>query len=166
MGEWWPFSSLLSSRWLTDATVLSQIHTHPTQSCKWRPLEGGLASVSDKHTIKVSCPPWIFTRTLASSACSLSPSQWSALLPLRRSESSTRSGQGRPGSKRLCRFGIFRLTDPGGLQTILECNAKEAFHPHPDVPIYTVSDFCLCGFLACPLSVARSCRIVTTAMCK
>ncbi|KAJ3551771.1 hypothetical protein NM688_g4515 [Phlebia brevispora] len=34
-------------------------------------------------------------------------------------------------------FGIFRLTDPGGLQTILECNAKEAFHPHPDVPIYT-----------------------------
>lgn len=36
------------------------------------------------------------------------------------------------------RFGIFRLTDPGGLQTILDCNAKEAFHPHPDVPIYTV----------------------------
>ncbi|KAI0705401.1 hypothetical protein C8Q76DRAFT_750732 [Earliella scabrosa] len=37
-------------------------------------------------------------------------------------------------------FGIFRLTDPGGLQTILECNAKEAFHPHPDVPIYTDCD--------------------------
>ena len=40
------------------------------------------------------------------------------------------------------RFGIFRLTDPGGLQTILDCNAREAFHPHPDVPIYTVSDQC------------------------
>lgn len=38
------------------------------------------------------------------------------------------------------RFGIFRLTDPGGLQTILECTAKEAFHPHPEVPIYTVSE--------------------------
>ncbi|KAH8101729.1 hypothetical protein BXZ70DRAFT_931678 [Cristinia sonorae] len=37
-------------------------------------------------------------------------------------------------------FGIFRLTDPGGLQTILECNAKEAFHPHPPVPIYTDCD--------------------------
>ncbi|KAF5344607.1 hypothetical protein D9758_013891 [Tetrapyrgos nigripes] len=35
-------------------------------------------------------------------------------------------------------FGIFRLTDPPGLQTILECTAKEAFHPHPDIPIYTV----------------------------
>ncbi|KAF8422312.1 hypothetical protein L210DRAFT_3336917, partial [Boletus edulis BED1] len=28
-------------------------------------------------------------------------------------------------------FGIFRLTDPPGLQTILNCHAKEAFHPHP-----------------------------------
>ena len=35
-------------------------------------------------------------------------------------------------------FGIFRLTDPPGLQTILGCHAKEAFHPHPDIPIYTV----------------------------
>ncbi|KIM82654.1 hypothetical protein PILCRDRAFT_70357 [Piloderma croceum F 1598] len=37
-------------------------------------------------------------------------------------------------------FGIFRLTDPPGLQTILDCNAKEAFHPHPDLPIYTDAD--------------------------
>ncbi|EIN14652.1 Mov34-domain-containing protein [Punctularia strigosozonata HHB-11173 SS5] len=37
-------------------------------------------------------------------------------------------------------FGIFRLTDPPGLQTILDCTAKEAFHPHPDVPIYTDAD--------------------------
>ncbi|KAK7446749.1 hypothetical protein VKT23_014445 [Stygiomarasmius scandens] len=36
--------------------------------------------------------------------------------------------------------GIFRLTDPPGLQTILRCNAKEAFHPHPDLPIYTDAD--------------------------
>ncbi|KAI0725958.1 hypothetical protein C8Q72DRAFT_561912 [Fomitopsis betulina] len=37
-------------------------------------------------------------------------------------------------------FGIFRLTDPGGLQVILDCTAKEAFHPHPEVPIYTDCD--------------------------
>jgi len=37
-------------------------------------------------------------------------------------------------------FGIFRLTDPPGLQAILECTQKEAFHPHPPVPIYTDAD--------------------------
>ncbi|KAK7052947.1 hypothetical protein VNI00_004267 [Paramarasmius palmivorus] len=37
-------------------------------------------------------------------------------------------------------FGIFRLTDPPGLKTILDCRAKEAFHPHPDIPIYTDAD--------------------------
>ncbi|EJD51825.1 Mov34-domain-containing protein [Auricularia subglabra TFB-10046 SS5] len=38
-------------------------------------------------------------------------------------------------------FGIFRLTDPPGIQTIMACTAKEAFHPHsPDVPIYTDAD--------------------------
>ncbi|KAJ7088886.1 hypothetical protein B0H15DRAFT_780457 [Mycena belliarum] len=37
-------------------------------------------------------------------------------------------------------FGIFRLTDPPGLQTVLKCTAKQAFHPHPDVPIYTDAD--------------------------
>lgn len=38
-------------------------------------------------------------------------------------------------------FGIFRLTDPPGLQTILSCDQKNAFHPHPELPIYTVSDY-------------------------
>ncbi|KAJ7656632.1 hypothetical protein B0H17DRAFT_1337951 [Mycena rosella] len=37
-------------------------------------------------------------------------------------------------------FGIFRLTDPPGLQTVLKCTAKQAFHPHPDIPIYTDTD--------------------------
>ncbi|KAJ7862988.1 hypothetical protein B0H13DRAFT_2565897 [Mycena leptocephala] len=36
--------------------------------------------------------------------------------------------------------GIFRLTDPPGLQTIQNCNAEQAFHPHPDGPIYTDAD--------------------------
>jgi len=37
-------------------------------------------------------------------------------------------------------FGIFRLTDPPGLQTILDCHATEAFHPHSERPIYTDAD--------------------------
>ena len=37
-------------------------------------------------------------------------------------------------------FGIFRLTDPPGLQAILACDARDAFHPHPDLPIYTDAD--------------------------
>ncbi|KAF8145523.1 hypothetical protein K438DRAFT_1871835 [Mycena galopus ATCC 62051] len=37
-------------------------------------------------------------------------------------------------------FGIFRLTDPPGLQTVLKCTAKQVFHLHPDVPIYTDAD--------------------------
>ncbi|KAI8376164.1 uncharacterized protein BYT42DRAFT_534381 [Radiomyces spectabilis] len=34
-------------------------------------------------------------------------------------------------------FGIFRLTDPPGLDVISTCQQPSAFHPHPDVPIYT-----------------------------
>ncbi|KAJ6619403.1 hypothetical protein B0H10DRAFT_1913010 [Mycena sp. CBHHK59/15] len=37
-------------------------------------------------------------------------------------------------------FGIFCLTDPPGLQTVLQCTEKQAFHPHPDVQIYTDAD--------------------------
>nr|GAT60500.1 predicted protein [Mycena chlorophos] len=37
-------------------------------------------------------------------------------------------------------FGIFRLTDPPGLKTVLHCTEKQAFHPHPDLPIYTDAD--------------------------
>ncbi|KAG8770067.1 hypothetical protein FRC12_004539 [Ceratobasidium sp. 428] len=36
--------------------------------------------------------------------------------------------------------GIFRLTDPPGLQTILKCTAKESFHPHSAANIYTDAD--------------------------
>ena len=38
-------------------------------------------------------------------------------------------------------FGIFRITDPPGLDVILNCQEREAFHPHPDMAIYTVSCF-------------------------
>ncbi|CAO3636054.1 unnamed protein product [Cunninghamella blakesleeana] len=34
-------------------------------------------------------------------------------------------------------FGIFRLTDPPGLDVISSCKIEKAFHPHPDVSIYT-----------------------------
>ncbi|CAE6418291.1 unnamed protein product [Rhizoctonia solani] len=36
--------------------------------------------------------------------------------------------------------GIFRLTDPPGLQVILKCHAKESFHPHSTGNIYTDAD--------------------------
>jgi hypothetical protein len=36
-------------------------------------------------------------------------------------------------------IGIFRLTDPPGLDVISNCKKTPAFHPHPDLPIYTVS---------------------------
>ncbi|GAA93429.1 uncharacterized protein L969DRAFT_52828 [Mixia osmundae IAM 14324] len=34
-------------------------------------------------------------------------------------------------------LGYFRLTDPPGLQTILHCRAKDLFHPHAALPLYT-----------------------------
>ncbi|KAH9974434.1 hypothetical protein BGW80DRAFT_1304054 [Lactifluus volemus] len=37
-------------------------------------------------------------------------------------------------------YGIFRLTDPPGLKTILDCVLTDAFHPHPELPIYTDAD--------------------------
>ncbi|GAA5807894.1 hypothetical protein MFLAVUS_001274 [Mucor flavus] len=37
-------------------------------------------------------------------------------------------------------FGIFRLTDPPGLDVISNCKKTPAFHPHPDLPIYTGAD--------------------------
>ncbi|KAG9100185.1 hypothetical protein FRC06_004460 [Ceratobasidium sp. 370] len=36
--------------------------------------------------------------------------------------------------------GIFRLTDPPGLQIILKCTVKESFHPHSAANIYTDAD--------------------------
>jgi hypothetical protein len=40
-------------------------------------------------------------------------------------------------------FGVFRLTDPPGVDIISNCKETPAFHPHPDLPIYTVSFFSL-----------------------
>ncbi|CEP14054.1 hypothetical protein [Parasitella parasitica] len=37
-------------------------------------------------------------------------------------------------------FGIFRLTDPPGLDIISNCKKAPAFHPHPDLPIYTSAE--------------------------
>ncbi|GAA6038332.1 hypothetical protein JCM8097_003948 [Rhodosporidiobolus ruineniae] len=36
--------------------------------------------------------------------------------------------------------GVFRMTDPPGLQTVMRCTASGTFHEHPDVPIYTDVD--------------------------
>ncbi|KAL1921190.1 uncharacterized protein VTP21DRAFT_10906 [Calcarisporiella thermophila] len=34
-------------------------------------------------------------------------------------------------------YGIFRLTDPPGMDVIMKCTDERLFHPHPDVAIYT-----------------------------
>ena len=35
------------------------------------------------------------------------------------------------------RWGIFRLTDPPGLKSILNCHEQGLFHPHAETHIYT-----------------------------
>ncbi|KAF7722711.1 hypothetical protein EC973_002837 [Apophysomyces ossiformis] len=35
------------------------------------------------------------------------------------------------------KFGIFRLTDPPGMGVISHCKSENAFHPHPELSIYT-----------------------------
>ena len=35
------------------------------------------------------------------------------------------------------RWGVFRLTDPPGMQAILGCNLPGIFHPHAETNIYT-----------------------------
>jgi STAM-binding protein len=39
-------------------------------------------------------------------------------------------------------YGIFRLTEPGGLTTIINCRHSALFHEHPDIKggIYTDAD--------------------------
>ncbi|KAF7335557.1 MPN domain-containing protein [Mycena venus] len=107
--------------------TLGWIHTHPSQSC--------FMSSVDLHThasfqcmlpesFAVVCAPksdpkYVLAFSLHS-YLDIFPFGVDSLLP------------------RL--FGIFRLTDPPGLQTVLKCTAKQAFHPHPDVPIYTDAD--------------------------
>jgi STAM-binding protein len=40
--------------------------------------------------------------------------------------------------------GIFRLTDPPGVETIASCTLR-GFHPHPPLPLYTDADSALQG---------------------
>ena len=60
------------------------------------------------------------------------------------------------------RFGIFRLTDPPGLDIIMNCKAKEAFHPHSDSSIYTVS---VVPPRSCPSAENQAIRTATGHMC-
>lgn len=38
------------------------------------------------------------------------------------------------------KVGIFRCTQPPGLEVILQCQNKHPFHAHPDLPLYTDAD--------------------------
>ncbi|GAA6056613.1 hypothetical protein JCM3770_006356, partial [Rhodotorula araucariae] len=37
-------------------------------------------------------------------------------------------------------YGVFRMTDPPGIQTIVQCREVGAFHPHSPLPLYTDVD--------------------------
>ncbi|GAA5988736.1 hypothetical protein JCM10908_006147 [Rhodotorula pacifica] len=37
-------------------------------------------------------------------------------------------------------YGVFRMTDPPGLEAVLNCHDEGAFHPHPPLPLYTDVD--------------------------
>ncbi|KAG6918444.1 hypothetical protein DXG01_014321 [Tephrocybe rancida] len=93
--------------------TLGWIHTHPSQSC--------FMSSVDLHTH-------------AGFQCMLRESFAVVCAP----KSEPRHLADAPSSSRS--FGIFRLTDPPDLETVLRCEAKAAFHPHPDRPIYTDAD--------------------------
>ena len=42
-----------------------------------------------------------------------------------------------PLLKAINRWGVFRLTDPPGMQSILNCTQPGIFHPHADENVYT-----------------------------
>jgi STAM-binding protein len=37
----------------------------------------------------------------------------------------------------LCSWGVFRLTDPPGMQSVLNCRKTGLFHPHDEPDVYT-----------------------------
>ncbi|BGP42697.1 hypothetical protein JCM10449v2_006709 [Rhodotorula kratochvilovae] len=37
-------------------------------------------------------------------------------------------------------YGVFRMTDPPGVQAVIQCREEGAFHPHPPLPLYTDVD--------------------------
>lgn len=37
----------------------------------------------------------------------------------------------------ICRWGVFRLTDPPGMQAVRACQKPGIFHPHEESNIYT-----------------------------
>lgn len=96
-----------------------------------------LRSIHIRHS-RASCPLSTSTPTLASRECYRSRLPLSVHQRQHQSERPRYFPFGFLTHLLLYSFGIFRLTDPPGLQAVLECTQKEAFHPHPPCPIYTV----------------------------
>jgi hypothetical protein len=47
------------------------------------------------------------------------------------------SNASRFSSANLIRWGVFRLTDPPGMQSVLNCRQTGLFHPHSEPDVYT-----------------------------
>lgn len=99
-----------------DLLVLGWIHTHPTQTC--------FMSSRDLHT---HCGYQIMMPESIAIVCAPSKNPSSVILKLSIASSTNQSYS----------WGVFRLTDPPGLESILNCKKTGLFHPHAETNLYT-----------------------------
>jgi STAM-binding protein len=97
-----------------DLMVLGWIHTHPTQTC--------FMSSRDLHT---HCGYQVMMPESIAIVCA--PSKMPSYVPENVCAASAN----------LNRWGVFRLTDPPGMQSVLKCQQTGLFHPHAESDIYT-----------------------------
>lgn len=100
-----------------DLMVLGWIHTHPTQTC--------FMSSRDLHT---HCGYQVMMPESIAIVCAPSKD---------RSVENTCDIAIAVIANGSCRWGVFRLTDPPGMKSILNCNQTGLFHPHAEEDIYT-----------------------------
>ncbi|RUS25191.1 hypothetical protein BC938DRAFT_472505, partial [Jimgerdemannia flammicorona] len=115
-----------------DLMTLGWIHTHPTQTC--------FMSSVDLHT---HCSYQLMLPEAIAIVCAPKHDPKYVLLPLSVHEPQRFDDDRNPEASltdpfHLFSYGIFRLTDPPGLQIIVNCRERPSFHPHPaDEPLYT-----------------------------
>ncbi|KAI9847293.1 MAG: hypothetical protein M1837_002880 [Sclerophora amabilis] len=111
-----------------DLMVLGWIHTHPSQTC--------FMSSRDLHT---HCAYQVMMPESIAIVCA--PSKNPSLVPLHvlLAIVHTLMSAARPCPLTLdgSRWGVFRLTDPPGMQAIRNCAKPGLFHPHDENDIYT-----------------------------
>jgi STAM-binding protein len=102
-----------------DLMVLGWIHTHPSQTC--------FMSSRDLHT---HCGYQVMMPESIAIVCA--PSKDPSYVAPNIISSCDQAN-------RSCNYswGVFRLTDPPGMKSVLNCQQTGLFHPHPESNIYT-----------------------------